>query len=182
LAESYDASADVFEAKGNLEESMRFLRQTRAIYKQLTAADPSNHMASANVAWSDLGMAENLVEQNKAERAIPLIHDALALFEKSSSSKGYWYAVEVGQSYLDLGRAWAVLAQRAQTTSDRTRLWHNALAAEETALGMRSLGPGVLDANGHDQVSEIRHHIAESKSALSRLGAVTSTATAAQKQ
>jgi eukaryotic-like serine/threonine-protein kinase len=169
LAQSYEASADVFESKGDLERSMRFLRQMNAIYKQLAAADPSNGMASANLAWGDLGVAENLLEQNKAEEAMPPIHEGLALFEKVSPSKGYWYAVEMGQAYLDLGKAWALLAQRAQSPGDQSRLWHNALSADEKALDIRSLDPSALDANGHDQVSAIRHQIAEAKSALHRL-------------
>jgi hypothetical protein len=169
LAQSYEASADVFESKGDLERSMRFLRQMNAIYKQLAAADPSNGMASANLAWGDLGVAENLLEQNKAEEAMPPIHEGLALFEKVSPSKGYWYAVEMGQAYLDLGKAWALLAQRAQSPGDQSRLWHNALSADEKALDIRSLDPSALDANGRDQVSAIRHQIAEAKSALHRL-------------
>ena len=181
LGASYEVSADVFDTKGDLSLSMRFIRQERAIYKQLAAADPGNRMASADLALSDLGMAENFLHQNKAEEALPLIHNALGLFEKSNPSKGYWYAVEVGQSYLDLGRAWALLAQRAQSPNDQTRLWHNALSAEETALAIRSLHPGALDANGQDQVSEIRGQLAEAKSALRRLGSVPST-TAARKE
>ena len=181
LADSYEASGDVFEARGDLARSMQFLRQEHATYRQLAAADPGNRMASANLAWSDLSMAENLLRQNKPEQATPLIHAGLALFEKSNPSKGYWYAVELGQSYLDLGRAWALLAQRAQSPGDRTRLWHNALSAEENALAIRSLDPGTLDANGHDQVSEIRRQLAEAKSALSRQGDVKSI-TAARNQ
>ena len=181
LADSYEASGDVFEARGDLARSMQFLRQEHATYRQLAAADPGNRMASANLAWSDLSMAENLLRQNEAEEAMPLIHAGLALFEKSNPSKGYWYAVELGQSYLDLGRAWALLAQRAQSPGDRTRIWHNALSAEEKALAIRSLDPTALDANGHDQVSEIRRQLAEAKSALSRQGDVKSI-TAARNQ
>jgi len=165
----------VFQTMGDLTRSMRFLRQMHAIDRQLVAADPNNRMAGANLAWSDLGMAENLLDQNKAEEAMPLIRDGLALFEKASSSKGYWYAEEVGQSYSDLGRAYAQLAQHAQSTVDRTRMWRNALSADENALEVRSLVPSVLDSNGHDEVSDIRRQLAEAKSALSRLGVTTST-------
>jgi len=175
LAASYQASADVFQTMGDLTRSMRFLRQMHAIDRQLVAADPNNRMAGANLAWSDLGMAENLLDQNKAEEAMPLIRDGLALFEKASSSKGYWYAEEVGQSYSDLGRAYALLAQHAQSTVDPTRMWRNALSADEKALEVRSLVPSVLDSSGHNEVSDIRRQLAEAKSALSRLGVTTST-------
>jgi serine/threonine protein kinase len=166
LAESYDASADVYASKGDLARSSRFLRETQAIYKQLAAADPSDKMSSANLAWSDLDIAENLLRQNKVEEAMPLIREGLALFEKSNPSKGYWFAVEVGQSYLDLGRAWTLLAQSSPSSRNRIQFWQNALASYQNALAIRSLDPTALDANGHDQLSDIRRQLAEAEAAL----------------
>jgi len=167
LAESYDAYADVYASKGDLERSSRFLRETRAIYQQLAAADPSDKMSRANLAWSDLAIAENLLRQNKVEDAMPLIREGLALFEKKSNpSKGYWFAVEVGQSYLDLGRAWAMLAQSAPSSRNRTQFWQNAVASDQNALAIRTLDPTALDANGHDQLSDIRRQLVEAEAAL----------------
>ena len=173
LGESYEVSAEVFETRGSLEQSMLFLRRVHAIYQQMAAADPGNGMASANLAFSDLGMAENLLRQNKAESAMPLIREAIALFEKSNPSKGYWYAVEFGQSYLDLGKAWTLLAQRSQSAADQARLWSKALSADQKALAIRSLDPTRLDSNGYDQLSDIRRQLVEANTALDRLRAAT---------
>jgi tetratricopeptide (TPR) repeat protein len=155
-----------------LAQSLRFLRQTHAIYEQLVAVDPSDRMGGANLALADLSMAENLLRQNRVEEAMPLVRDGLAIFEKSNPAKGYWYADEMGAAYLDLGRAWALLAKRTQPDGDRTQLWRKALAADQKALAIRALVPTALDANGNDQLSEIRGQLTEADSALSRLRAV----------
>ncbi len=181
LADSYTISGNVLQAKGELKESLRYLQQARAIYKQLAAADPNNKMANANVGWGNLNVADNLLLQGQVDEAMPLIRDGLAIFEKINMQKGFWYAVQLGQSYLDLGKAWAEKAKWASSSAGSQQMWRNALAADQKALAIRSVNSTVFNGNGHDQMAEIRHQIDEANAALSPAGAAKSSEEAAKK-
>jgi serine/threonine protein kinase/tetratricopeptide (TPR) repeat protein len=181
LADSYTISGNVLQAKGELKESLRYLQQARAIYKQLAAADPNNKMANANVGWGNLNVADNLLLQGQVDEAMPLIRDGLAIFEKINMQKGFWYAVQLGQSYLDLGKAWAEKAKRASSSASSQQMWRNALAADQKALAIRSVNSTVFNGNGHDQMAEIHHQIDEANAALSPAGAAKSSEEAAKK-
>jgi serine/threonine protein kinase len=160
LGESYDASVDVLATKGDLDAALRSARQELAIYQQLVFADPSNQMARADIGWSDVNIGEVLLRQNKPTEALQPIRDALANFRKSNQSKGFWYAVEMGQAYLDLGKVYAALAERASSPDEKRRLWREARSQLQESLRARSASPGRLDANGRDQMSEIRGQLA----------------------
>jgi tetratricopeptide (TPR) repeat protein len=160
LGESYDASVDVLATKGDLDAALRSARQELAIYQQLVFADPSNQMARADIGWSDVNIGEVLLRQNKPTEALQPIRDALANFRKSNQSKGFWYAVEMGQAYLDLGKVYAALAERASSPGEKMRLWREARSQLQESLRARSASPGRLDANGRDQMSEIRGQLA----------------------
>jgi tetratricopeptide (TPR) repeat protein len=166
LGESYDASADVLETRGELEVALRFDRRALEIYTHLASTDPGNRMARANVGWSDLSIGEILLRQNKPTEALRQIRDGLVNFQESKQSKGYWYAVEMGQAYLDLGEVYAALAERASAPDERMRLWREAHSWDQEALRARSASPGRLDTNGHDQISEIRGQLARCDAAM----------------
>ena len=169
LGESYDASADVLVIKGDLDAALRCARQELAIYEQLVSADPGNLMARADIGLSDVTIGEILLRQNKPTEALQQIRGGLANFRESNQSKGFWYAVEMGQTYLDLGKVYAALAERASSPDDKMRLWRTARSWDEEALRARSASPGRFDASGQDLMSEIRGQLArcdEAKPAL----------------
>jgi serine/threonine protein kinase/tetratricopeptide (TPR) repeat protein len=165
LAEGYEVCADVAQTKGDLEGALRYLRQNHAIYVGLVAADPGNKMASADLAWGDLGVGEILLQQNKVNEALQRIREAIQIFQKSTAPEGFWYAVEMGQSYLDLGKAYAALAELAPSESERVRFWREATSWNQKALAIRSTSPNRRDANGHDQIDEIRQQLARCNAA-----------------
>jgi eukaryotic-like serine/threonine-protein kinase len=181
LADSYNISGDVLEEKRDLVASLRYLQQAQVLYKQLASTDPHNRMANANVGWSSINVAENLLLQGKPDKAMPLIRNGLAIFEKVNPQKGYWYAVQMGQSYLDLGKAWAVKAKQTSSSTQRQQMWRNALDAGQKALAARKVDPTAFDPAGHDQLDEIRHQIGEANAALSPAGAAKSSEEAAKK-
>ena len=166
LAESYDASMDVLVIKGDLDAALRCARQKLAINEQLVSADPGNQMARANIGWSDLGIGEILLRENKPTEALQEIQDALANFRKSKQSKGFWYAVEMGQAYLDLGKVYAALAERASSSDERMRLWRAARSQDQEALRARSISPGRLDSEGHDLMADIQGQLARCDAAM----------------
>lgn len=167
LGESYDSSADVYEVKGDLEEGIRYLRLTQVIFSKLSLADPSNRMATANVGWADLNIADAFIQQDKPADALPLIRRAMAAFEKSGPSKGYWYSVQAGNAYLCMGKADATLAKHAGSAAERVRLWREARSWDEKALSAMGANPKGRGANGFDIASEIRQELAKSEAALS---------------
>jgi len=166
LGESYDATVEVLVTKGDLDAALRCARQELAIFEQLVFADPNNRMGRANIGWSDINIGEILLRQNKPTQALRPIRDALANFRNSKSSKGFWYAVEMGQAYLDLGKVYAALAERASSPDERMRLWREAGSQDQEALNVRSTSPGHLDANGHDLMSEIQAQLARCDAAM----------------
>ena len=161
LGENYDATTDVLTIKGDLVGARQFALRTQAVYKQLLFADPNHQMARADIGWSEVSMAEILLRENKPQEAIRHIQAAVANFRESGPSRGYWTSVELGESYLDLGKAYAALAERAHSRDEKTRLWREAKSWDEDALKVRSASPGQRDDNGVDQVGEIRRQLAK---------------------
>ena len=160
LGESYDATTDVLMAKGDLAAAMQSSLQTLAVYKQLLSSDPGNQMARADIGWSEVSIAEILLRENKPQEAISHARDAVENFHESGPSKGYWTSVELGQSYLDLGKAYAALAEHAGSAQEKARMWREAKSWNEEALKARTASPGQRDDDGVDQVAEIRRQLA----------------------
>lgn len=168
LAQSYDTSATILESRHDFEGAMSSLRRNHEMYSQIVKADPGNRMARTNLGWSDLSIAEILLRTGQIKAAMEDIRQGIDLFQNSDPDKGFWYANEMGQAYLDLGMGYSTLARRARSTADRTRLWREAQSCEQQALDFRSGIPNRLDANGDDQVSEITHQLAVTTAALER--------------
>lgn len=169
LANNYDFCAQLLEITGDLEGALRLLRNQKKIFNELTSADPGNRMAVEDAAWTNLDMAEILLRQGKIADALPLIRQALSAFQKTNPANKYWYSVQMGQSYLDLGKVSAALAQRADSRSDKRRYWSDAKSWYQKALDARSLGPGQRDLDGKDQIGDIRRELTRATAALSRL-------------
>ena len=169
LANNYDFCAQLLEITGDLEGALRLLRNQKKIFNELTSADPGNRMAVEDAAWTNLDMAEILLRQGKIADALPLIRQALSAFQKTNPANKYWYSVQMGQSYLDLGKVSAALGQRADSRSDKRRYWSDAKSWYQKALDARSLGPGQRDLDGKDQIGDIRRELTRATAALSRL-------------
>ncbi len=111
-----------------------------------------------------------MLRQDQLTEADLRIRDALSIFQKSSTNNKYWYAVEMGQTYLDLGKVREVRAERARSLIQKRRFWSEASLYYQKALDARATGPGQLDSDGHDQAGEIRRHLAGARAALAQLG------------
>ena len=159
-------NADILEANGDLEGALRLLREAKKIYQEITSTDAGDRMAEEDLAWTDLNTAEVLLRQGKVTEAASMVHAALSTFERDNPANKYWYAVEMGQTYLDLGRVSAALAEHAASPTDKKRFWSDAGSWFQKALDIRTTGPGQLDADGHDQVGEIRRELAHANTAL----------------
>jgi tetratricopeptide (TPR) repeat protein len=166
LASHCDDNADILETKGDMEGALRLLREAKKIYQEITSTDPGDRMAQENLAWTDLNTAEILLRQGKVTEATSMVHAALLTFQKDNPANKYWYAVEMSESYLDLGRVSAALAEHAASPADKKRFWNDAGSWFQKALDIRTTGPGQLDADGHDQVGEIRRELARANAAL----------------
>jgi non-specific serine/threonine protein kinase/serine/threonine-protein kinase len=169
LADDYTICAEVLAANGDAEGGLRLERLTKEIYRELTTKDPNNGMAKVDLAWTDLNTAEILLRQGKVTQAAPLIRAALPTFEKVNPANEYWYAVQMAQTYLDLGMVSAALAERAASPFDRKRFWGEASFWYQKALDVRTTGPGQLDSDGRDQIGEIHRQLARAASALGQM-------------
>ena len=114
----------------------------KKIYQELTSADPGNGMAEADLGWNDLNIAEVLLRQAKVSEAAPLVREALPIFQKSNPATKYWNAVQLGQTYLVLGKVNAGRAQHAGYMTDKKRFWSEASFWYQKALDAHSTGPG----------------------------------------
>jgi len=166
LASHCDDSAEILEANGDMEGALRLLREAKKIYQEIISIDPGDKMAQENLAWTDLNTAEVLLPQGKVTEAASMVHAALPTFQNGNPANKYWYAVEMGQTYLDLGKVSAALAEHAGSPADKKRLWSDAGSWFQKALDIRTTGPGQLDADGRDQVGEIRRELTRTTAAL----------------
>ncbi len=169
LANEYDDFSDVLVASGDLQRALWFAGKVRQIEQQLVASDPRNRMAEVDLAWGDLQVAEILTRKHRAREAKPMITAAMSIFQKTNPANKYWYAVEMGETYLDFGRVSASLAESAGSPAEEKRLLSEARSWYQRALDVRSSGPGQLDSNGHDQIGEIRRELARASAGLARL-------------
>lgn len=169
LANNYDFCAQLLEITGDLDGALRLLRNQKKIFNELTSADPGDRMAAEDLAWTNLDTAEILLRQGKIANALPMIRQALSVFQKTNPANKYWYSVQMGQGYMDLGKVSAALAQRADSRSDKRRYWSDARSWYQKALDARSLGPGQRDLDGKDQIGDIRRELTKATAALSRL-------------
>jgi len=174
LANYCNDNADILEANGDVEGALRLLREAKKIYQKIISTDPGDRMAQEDLAWTDLNTAEVFLRQGKVTEAASMVHAALPIFQKDNPANKYWYAVEMGATYLDLGKVSAALAEHAASPADKKRLWSDAGSWFQKALDIRTTGPGQLDANGHEQVLEIRHELAKATATLAQLGATGS--------
>jgi tetratricopeptide (TPR) repeat protein len=170
LGNNYDFCAQLLEIRGDLDGALRLLRYQKKIFNELTSADPGNRMAVEDAAWTNLDTAEILLRQGKIAEALPMIREALSAFQKTNPANKYWYSVQMGQSYLDLGKVSAVLAQRADSRIDKRRHWSDAKSWYQEALDARSIGPGQRDLDGKDQIGDIRRELTRATAALKQLG------------
>jgi len=169
LAVCYNLCADVLESNRDREGALRILRLSRKIYQDLGSVDPGNRMAKADLAWSDLDIAEVMLRQGKVNAALPLIREALPIFQKAVPANTYWYAVSMAETYTDLGKVNAIFAEHASSRAAKRRFWIEASALYQQALEVRGTGPGRRDGNGHDQIGDIHRQLATATTALAQL-------------
>ena len=173
LAESYDVRGSLLAMKGDLPGALTLDLRMWKLFKQLADADPSNMLARGNVGWSDLSIGEVLLRQHRTTQALSRFHDALTIFRTSGSKKELWFVTELGQSYSDLGMAHAALAEQASSSGEKARAWRAARSWFEKGLDTwnhRPNGMGTRDANGRDQISDLRRQLARCDANLTRLG------------
>ena len=162
-ADTYDLEAEALQKKGDLNGALRLERLVWNGYNQLVKADPGNMPAHTNRAWSDLTTAEILISQGHPAEALPHIRRALATFRAAPANRPLWEATEQGQSYSDLGLAYATLAGQATAPAQQVKDWRAARSWYQQALDVwrqRPARAGTLDAYGHDQPSAITHQLA----------------------
>jgi len=172
LAESYSISGDLFSNKGDLEGALGFARRAGEIYGELRSADPSNRLAADNLGFNELTVGELLVRQGKIAQGLQIERKAIAVFQ-TGSSKTLWNATGLSASYLELGTAYAALAERAVSSIEKAQNWREARSWYQKARDIWAEFPDRKgsDALGHDQATRIAKGIAECDAKLQHLTA-----------
>ncbi len=172
LGNAYSVAADVQLRKGNLETALKLYRQGHEIQRELESADPNNQQAVLNFGIGDLDVGEILVQQGKVSQGLESFRQALATFRATPGSKNLWVETETSNSYADLGMAYATLAERAGTPSERTQYWREARSWYQKGLDVwseKSNPTSGLDALGNDQRAKITQGLAKCDAMLEEL-------------
>jgi len=172
LGESYNISADILLKKGDLAAALDFYRRAHEIFRELSSADPHNQEAVLNSGLSDLSIGELLLKQGNVSQALPRIHAALATFRATPGAKNLWVETGLSLSFMDLGMAYAALAERAVSPGEKVRNWSEARSWYQKGLEVWSGRPNptsVLDANGRNQAAQISQALAACDARLQEL-------------
>jgi serine/threonine protein kinase/tetratricopeptide (TPR) repeat protein len=164
LANAYSVLADIQRRKGDLAAALKLSRDDHEVERELSAADPNNQQAVLNYGISDLGIGEILVQQGKVSQGLQSFHDALATFRAAPGAKNLWVETVLSESYVDVGLAYATLAERAVSPSEKKVHWREARSWYQKALDVWNEKPNPtsgLDATGHDQAASIALELAK---------------------
>jgi hypothetical protein len=104
------------------------------------------------------------VEQGKVSQGLQSFHDALATFRAAPGAKNLWVETVLSESYVDVGLAYATLAERAVSPSEKKVHWREARSWYQKALDVWNEKPNPtsgLDATGHDQAASIALELAK---------------------
>jgi len=87
LGEGYSQLAGLQQTKGDYQAVLESSRQAHQIFLELFAADANNHLAKANLAFTDSSMAKELLSLKRPKQAVPLLREAARTFEDMSPEK-----------------------------------------------------------------------------------------------
>jgi eukaryotic-like serine/threonine-protein kinase len=176
LGDSYSISGDILQKKGDNAAALDLLHRDREIFKELSSADPHNQEAALNYGLGDLGIGEVLVKQGKISQGLQSMREALATFRAAPGSTNLWVETSLSSAFTDLGNAYAALAKRALSSSEKLRHWREARSWYQKGLEVWSAKPNpavALDANGKNQAAEITKALAECDVSLQKLNGRT---------
>ena len=176
LGDSYSISSDILKKKGDYAAALDLLHRDREIFRELSSADPHNQEAVLNYGLSDLGIGEVLVKQGKISQGLQSMREALATFRTAPGSTNLWVETSLSAAFADLGNAYAAIAKRAVSPSEKLRDWREARSWYQKGLEVWSAKPNpavALDANGKNQAAEITKALADCDASLQKLNGRT---------
>jgi tetratricopeptide (TPR) repeat protein len=86
-AESPSQIAGMYSAKGDNDAAVTSARQAHEIFQNLLAADPKDHLARINFAFTDLNIGIPLLHLKKNQEALQDFREAVQTFEEMSPEK-----------------------------------------------------------------------------------------------
>jgi serine/threonine protein kinase/tetratricopeptide (TPR) repeat protein len=167
LAECYDVWADVLLRKGDLPGAWNLYRRELSIWEDLSSRDPSDRLAAADVAFSELSLGQILLRQGRILEGLRRARSAL-LIAKRGNSQDLWTATLLSMCYSDMGNAYVALADRSNPGADKIRNLREARSRYGKAQDIWIAIPnhGNPDALGHDQATLITQEITRCDTAL----------------
>jgi non-specific serine/threonine protein kinase/serine/threonine-protein kinase len=136
LGEAYSQLAGLEYTKVDYQSAFASSRQAHQIFTELFAADPNNHLAKANLAFSDSNMAKALLSMGKPKEAMPLLREAVVTFEDMSPEKSSDRMVRSGVAFVYFQMGNAIMAQAQAGNPEH---WNLAEVREARSWYERSL-------------------------------------------
>src|SRR5262249_50801422 len=100
------------------------------------AADPNNHLAKANFAFSDSNMAKALLSMRKPKEAMPPLREAVNTFEDMSPEKSSDRMVRSGVAFVYFQMGNAIMTQAQAGNSEH---WNSVEVREARSWYEKSL-------------------------------------------
>jgi len=169
LGETYDLTAPLLEAQGDVNLSLNYFRNANRIFAELRAADPANSLARVNFGSSDVGIARELLLKHEIQPAIPHIQEAIAVFE-AIEPKNRYDLEGLAEAYETYGMAFEVLADRDSSHSQKVKHLEDAKTWLQQSLHLFEQDPGrgsgeLTFGHAHDRV---RRELDQCESALAK--------------
>jgi non-specific serine/threonine protein kinase/serine/threonine-protein kinase len=120
LGEAYNLSAPLLEKTGNINQALEDYRGANGTFAELRAADPANSLARANLGFSDLGIAHELLLKRDVQPAFPPIWEAIKTFEGIEHKNRYDIEGQA-ESYEALAMAYEALAEHEASSATKAR-------------------------------------------------------------
>jgi len=109
LGEAYAVVAAISMRRGDVGQMLDYYTKAREVFSKLSNADPTNALAHDNALLMQLGIADALSEQGKANLSMVQIRNAISEFEKIEHKNRYQIAGQA-TAYASLGRSFFNLA------------------------------------------------------------------------
>ena len=169
LGEAYNLSAPLLKKKGDINLALEYYGNAHNIFASLYNADPSNSLARTNFGFSDLGIAQELLQKHQIQTAFPPIREAIATFEPIKQKTRYDME-GVAQSYETMGLAFAALADRESTKSQKARDLREAQSWLQKCLRTWEMdsSQGAGDPLAGQESSRVRRELANCESILAK--------------
>jgi tetratricopeptide (TPR) repeat protein len=160
----------VLKERGDPDGSMEYGQKAHEIFKKLVAGDPTNSLATDNLGFTGLQIAEVLITRGRITEAQTYIKHAMNLFEGMPNKTRYNLAGQAG-SYSALAEAYEALAEHETSLPQKAAQLRQAKAWLQKSVAIWQHDPthGSPDPMGGREGDLAREELRKCEVALAKL-------------